>query len=382
MVSISVRSSLSTPRFPPSPPPRFPLFFQIKIKSVMLDMIGRKLAYLHQKAVDGSDTDVTMDQYRQYRAYRERILTGLPREDGDLQNAGGADSDDLGGFLKAYQFSAEAGEDPAAAAKRHSEACRATGWTPLRYAVMARQPTVVATLLDLLGLTGGEATPEAKEADLECPLTKADWAIFRNLGMTILHESMATSTTEIIEMLLVAGADPVRFTKEEGIGGVFDHPFDALMTACVHARHDLVVWWGQRFPGWNINNADGDKHPFGVMFHAAHHGGKKCVEALMNYKDGNKVCGQQSCHAKVWQVWVHMCFPNGSPLTAPTPPSPHQHTLTHMRTHTHSSRCGGGTPSAASSTTNRSRSASRSSWTVAMTPTSPTSTPQTTPPVR
>ena len=255
----------------------------------MLDMIGRKLAYLHQKAADDGDTDVTMDQYRQYRAYREQILTGLPREDGDLQNAGGTDSDDLGEFLKAYQFSAEAGEDPAAAAKRHSEACRATGWTPLRYAVMARQPTVVETLLDLLGLTGGEATPEAKEADLECPLTKADWAIFRNLGMTILHESMATSTTEIIEMLLAAGADPVRFTKEEGIGGVFDHPFDTLMTACVHARHDLVVWWGQRFPGWDINNADGDKHPFGVMFHAAHHGGKKCVEALMNYKDGNKV---------------------------------------------------------------------------------------------
>ena len=315
---------------------------KVKIKSVMLDMMQRKLGHLRRKAVEAADTclpcapgtatpaaaaapaedkgekkegedgeeetaaaaaavvitkEALANQYRQYRAYREVILVGLPREENDLSKGGGVDSDDLGEFLAAYEFdvNVEEGETAEEAAKRHSLAARASGWSPLRYAVMARRTKVVETLLSLLGLTGkGEGEGEGedaaallREADLECPLTKADWAIFRVLGMTILHEAMATSTPAIIDLLLAAGADPLRFTVEEGIGGVFDHPFDALMMACVHARADLVEWWGQRFPEWDANRGCGEgvHASFGVMFHAAHHGGKACVDKLMKFKE-------------------------------------------------------------------------------------------------
>eukprot|EP00939_MAST-03C_sp_MAST-3C-sp1_P003435 g3435.t1 len=68
-----------------------------------------------------------------------------------------------------------------------------------------------------------------------------------NRGATNVMIAMALSETKMVEMLLDAGADPLKF----GYNGA-----DGLMMACYFNRFDNVKMWLRRFPDWNLERTD------------------------------------------------------------------------------------------------------------------------------
>ena len=97
---------------------------KIKIKSVLCTMVAAKLEYFLEKG--------QMQAYQTYRAWRETLLAGLPRSEGDLAAAGGIDPDSLEGFLRAYHYELD-DNNVEASAKKALIAGRESGWTVLRY---------------------------------------------------------------------------------------------------------------------------------------------------------------------------------------------------------------------------------------------------------
>ena len=235
---------------------------KFKCKRVLQSMLGSKIEYLEKR--NGKD-----DEYRRFRAVRHNILDDLPEEADDMAKSGGEDPEDLKAFLDAYGYD---GSNPKGAMK----AGRATGWSPLRYAVMSRNAPVVKALLALID-------EKDKKKDIENPLKKALPIFFREQGMTILMEACATSSTEIIDLLLEAGADAYAFDK--------DHvaPKDPLGNAVMNSRVDVVNHWFEKFPRWNVNRCNTSNNAFhnaGSLIHAAHFGGFECTKLLLQDRPG------------------------------------------------------------------------------------------------
>ena len=235
---------------------------KFKCKRVLQCMLCSKLEHLKGQGEE------KVDEYRRFRAVRHSIFDDLPEEDDDLAKAGGDDPEDLEGFLNAYGFDGTKPEQAIVEGRK-------TGWSPLRYAVMSRNVKVVRALLD--------STTFNKKLDLESPLKRALPVFFREAGMTVLMEACATSSPEIIGLLLDAGADAYAFDRDHVV------PKDPLGNAVMNSRPDVVRFWFERFPQWNVNRAITKGNAFGnagSLLHAAHFGGYECTKALLQERPG------------------------------------------------------------------------------------------------
>lgn len=110
------------------------------------------------------------------------------------------------------------------------------GWTPLRFAVIRRDVTRVRELLKQPGI------------DVEAPLSRNYPDHFRKKGMTILHDAMFFSTTEIVALLLDVGNAKHTATDNEGQ--------DSLIWAIIGGNVDAVRFWLNRFPMWDLSVGD------------------------------------------------------------------------------------------------------------------------------
>jgi len=110
------------------------------------------------------------------------------------------------------------------------------GWTPLRFAVIRRDATRVRELL------------KQPDIDVEAPLSRDYPDHFRKKGMTILHDAMFFSTTEIVALLLDVGNAKHDTIDSQGQ--------DTLIWAVIGGNVEAVRFWLDRFPMWDLTVGD------------------------------------------------------------------------------------------------------------------------------
>jgi hypothetical protein len=140
---------------------------KIKVASVLETMFNNKVECLLSEG--------RLLEWRWLMARRQTLFSNLPHEYGVFRPS------TMAQFLRDFRFSSLAdGAD--------------SGWTPLRFAVLAKDAGVVTEML-------------AAGADVNAMLADPALELYHQQGQTILHSAATFGSCNVIEQLVLAGAD-------------------------------------------------------------------------------------------------------------------------------------------------------------------------------
>jgi ankyrin repeat protein len=140
---------------------------KVKVASVLETMFNNK--------VDSLLAENRLLEWRWLMARRQTLFSNLPHEYSVFRPS------TLSEFLRDFRFSSIT--DGAE-----------SGWTPLRFAVIAKDAGVVKELLE-------------QGSDPSAMLTEPALDLYHQQGQTILHTAATFGSRDVIELLVLAGAD-------------------------------------------------------------------------------------------------------------------------------------------------------------------------------
>jgi len=140
---------------------------KIKVASVLETMFNNKVEHLLKEG--------KMLEWRWLMARKQTLFSNLPHEYGVFRPSTMAD------FMRDYGFSSVSDEAE-------------SGWTPLRFAVLAKDAGVVAEMI-------------AAGADPNSVLAEPALDLYHQQGQTVLHSAATFGSRDVIERLVRAGAD-------------------------------------------------------------------------------------------------------------------------------------------------------------------------------
>jgi hypothetical protein len=140
---------------------------KIKVASVLDTMFNNKVQHLLKEG--------KMLEWRWLMARKQTLFSNLPHEYGVFRPSTMAD------FMRDYGFSSVSDEAE-------------SGWTPLRFAVLAKDAGVVAEMI-------------AAGADPNAVLAEPALDLYHQQGQTVLHSAATFGSRDVIEGLVRAGAD-------------------------------------------------------------------------------------------------------------------------------------------------------------------------------